>query len=216
MSAGEMFDLIRPAAVALAILFSTCILASARRRFSLHYAFLWAGLGLFLPIVVIPIYVATLLVWHPAKLERVRFRFVVPAAYLSALLSIFAVSQYRDRHSVDWYLAQASFAKVSSDEMTAINRYREALKIEDDAHTHKLLALSLMEAGYPNDAIIEFRKALAGGEPDDAIHFHLGHLLDKLSRKDEAGIEYHEFLRTKTCLEPDTRCDSAREFLSGP
>src|SRR6185295_14685623 len=120
MSAGEMFDLIRPAAVVLAILFSTGILASARKRFPLHYAFLLAGLGLFLPLVVIPIYLVTLLIWHPSRVEHLKHRFVVPVVYLAGLLVIFAVSQYTDRHSVDSHLAQASFARVSNDELTAI------------------------------------------------------------------------------------------------
>ena len=87
------------------------------------------------------------------------------------------------------------------------------MKIEDNAHTHKLLALSLMEAGDLNGAITEFRTALAGGEPDDLIHFYLGNALDKLSRKDEAVVEYRKFLESKTCSEIDTRCDSVREML---
>ena len=213
MSAGEIFDLIRPTAIVLAALLSTLILASARRRFSLHYAFLWAGFAFFLPPVVVPIYLAILIIWHPPRIERVKHRFVVPTAYLAVLLGVFAVYQYRDRRSVDSHLAEASFAKVSSDQLTAIQQYREALKIEDNAHTHKLLALSLMEAGDMNGAITEFRTALAGGEPDDLIHFYLGNALDKLSRKDEAVVEYQKFLNSKTCSEVDARCDSVRERL---
>jgi tetratricopeptide (TPR) repeat protein len=129
------------------------------------------------------------------------------------LLGIFAVYQYRDRRSVDSHLAEASFAKVSSDQLAAIRQYREALKVEDNAHTHKLLALSLMEAGDLNGAITEFRTALAGGEPDDSIYFYLGNALDKLSRKDEAVAEYQKFLNSKTCSEIDARCDSVRERL---
>jgi Flp pilus assembly protein TadD len=87
------------------------------------------------------------------------------------------------------------------------------LKIEDNAHTHKLLALSLMEAGLANEAINEFRIAEAEGEPDDSIHLHLGRLLDKLNRKDEAVVEYQRFLMSKTCFEVDKRCDSAREEM---
>ena len=213
MSAGEIFDLIRPTAIVLATLLSTLILASARRRFPLHYAFLWAGLAFFLPPVVVPIYLAALLIWRPIRIEHVKQRFVVPAAYLAVLLGIFAVYQYRDRRSVDSHLAAASFAKVSSDQLTAIRQYREALKVEDNAHTHKLLALSLMEAGDLNGAITEFRTALAGGEPDDSIHLYLGDALDKLNRKDEAAAEYQKFLDSKTCSEIDARCDSVRERL---
>jgi len=213
MSAGEIFDLIRPTAIVLAALLSTLILVSARRRFFLHYAFLWAGFAFFLPPVVVPFYLAILLIWHPPRIEHVKHRFLVPAAYLAMLLGIFAVYQYRDRRSVDSHLAEASFAKVSSDQLAAIRQYREALKVEDNAHTHKLLALSLMEAGDLNGAITEFRTALAGGEPDDSIYFYLGNALDKLSRKDEAVAEYQKFLNSKTCSEIDARCDSVRERL---
>ena len=213
MSAGEIFDLIRPTAIVLAAMLSTLILASARRRFSLHYAFLWAGLAFFLPSVVVPIYLATLLIWRLPRIEHVKHRFVVPTAYLALLLGIFAGYQYRDRRSVDSHLAEASFAKVSSDQLAAIRQYREALKVEDNAHTHKLLALSLMEAGDLNGAITEFRTALAGGEPDDSIYFYLGNALDKLSRQDEAVVEYQKFLNSKTCSETDARCDSVRERL---
>ena len=213
MSAGEIFDLIRPTAIILATLLSTWILASARRRFPLHYSFLWAGLAIFLPPVFVPIYLATLLIWHPSRIEPVKHRFAVPTVYLAVLLGIFGVYQYRDRHSVDSHLARASFAKVSSDQATAIREYREALKVEDNAHTHKLLALSLMEAGDLNAAITEFRTALAGGEHDDAIHFYLGNVLDKLIRKDEAVVEYQKFVNSKICSEIDARCDSVRERL---
>jgi len=213
MSAGEIFDLIRPTAIVLAAMLSTLILASARRRFFLHYAFLWAGLAFFLPPVVVPVYLATLLIWRLPRIEHVKHRVVVPTAYLALLLGIFAVSQYKDRRSVDSHLAEASFAKVSSDQLAAIKQYREALKVEDNAHTHKLLALSLMEAGDLNGAITEFRTALAGGEPDDSIYFYLGNALDKLSRKDEAVAEYQKFLNSKTCSEIDARCDSVRERL---
>jgi tetratricopeptide (TPR) repeat protein len=213
MSAGEIFELIRPASVVLTTLLSTWILASARRRFSLHYALLWAGLALFLPPVIIPIYLATLLIWHPPKVEHVKHRFVVPALFLVTMLGIFAVHEVRDKRSVDSHLAQAAFAKVSSDQLTAIKQYREALRLEDNAHTHKLLALSLMEAGLENEAINEFRIAEAGGEPDDSIHLLLGRLLDKLNRRDEAAVEYQKFLMSKTCFEVDKRCDSAREVL---
>jgi tetratricopeptide (TPR) repeat protein len=213
MPAGELFDLIRPASIVLAALLSTWVLASARRRFSLHHAFLWAGLAFFLPPVVVPIYLASLLVWHPAKVQTIKHRFILPTLYLMALVGIFGVYQYRDRHSVDSHLAEASFAKVSSDQDSAIKQYREALRLEDSAHTHKLLALSLMEAGHADEALKEFRIAEAGGEPDDSIHLHLAHLLDKLNRKDEATAEYQKFLTSKSCFELDERCDSVREML---
>ena len=208
-----MFDLIRPAITFLSILTSALILASARRRFAFHTAILWAGTTLFLPLVIIPIYLTTILFIRRPRAHLVTRRFLVPAGYLMITLLVFIVFEYQDRQSVDSHLARASFAKVNSDQITAIQHYREALKTEENPHTHKLLALSLMEAGMTTEAISEFRLAEAGGEPDDAINLHLGDLLDKLGHKDEAVLEYEKFLTSKTCLEADQRCDSAREMV---
>jgi len=34
-----------------------------------------------------------------------------------------------------------------------------------------------------------------------------------VNRKDEAVVEYQRFVLSKTCLEADKQCDSAREVL---
>jgi tetratricopeptide (TPR) repeat protein len=213
MSAGELFDLVRPAFIFVSILISTWIFASARKRFSFHEAVFWASVNLFLPVVVVPIYLAVLLLWHPPKKNFVKGRFVVPALYFTILLSILAIHEYVDARSVDAHLARASFAKVNSDSTNAIKHYRDALEIEDNPHTHKLLALSLSDAGLIEEAILEFRVAERGGEPDDAIHFYVADLLRKIGQKDEAAIEYQKFLKSKTCLEIDARCESARQLV---
>ena len=56
---------------------------------------------------------------------------------------------------------------AAKDWATAIREYREALKDEDDPHTHKLLAVELANAGYISEAIAEFRLAELGGETCD-------------------------------------------------
>lgn len=213
MSAGEIFDLIRPAAIVLSIFLSTWILISARKRYPLHTAILWAGLALFLPVLVIPLYLVSLLLWQRQRAGSVRGRFIIPTIYLTGMLGIFAAHEYAQSRSVDSYLSAAAFAKVSSDHLTAIKAYRQALLLEDDPHTHKLLAMSLMEAGFYNEAVNEFRAAEVGGEPDDAIHLYLGDLLSKKNQKEESIKEYERFLTSKTCLEVDSRCDSAREMI---
>jgi tetratricopeptide (TPR) repeat protein len=213
MSAGELFDLIRPAIVIVSALISTWILASARRRFPFHQAMLWTGIALFLPMVVLPFYLIVLLFWRRPRIDHIRGRFTIPILYLSLILATFAVYEYRDSRSADSHIARASFAKVSSHPMTAIQEYRRALEVEDNPHTHKLLALSLMEMGFASEAIIEFRRAEAGGEPDDAIHYYLGDLLEKNDHRSESIIEYKKFVTSKTCLQIDNRCESARQQI---
>ena len=61
MSAGQLFDLIMPAAFALSALLSTWVLASARKRFQLLQAFGLAIGTLFLPLIVFPLYLAVML-----------------------------------------------------------------------------------------------------------------------------------------------------------
>ena len=213
ISAGELFDLIRPATTFLSILASTLILASARKRFAFHIAIFWAGVALFLPLVIVPIYLITILLIRSEAVYPIQGRIIFPTVYLVITLAVFVVYEYQDLHSVDAHLARATFAKVNSDQITAIQQYRQALQIEENPHTHKLLALSLMEAGMNTEAISEFRLAERGDEPDDLIPLNVGYLLEKSGLKDEAVLEYKKFLTTKSCLKVDARCDSARETL---
>jgi len=61
MSAGQLFDLIMPAAFAVSALVSTWVLASARKRFQLHYALILAIGTLFLPLIVLPVYLVLMM-----------------------------------------------------------------------------------------------------------------------------------------------------------
>lgn len=57
ISAGELFELTRPAAFALSALVSTWVLASARRRgFAFYWVAAWTLGTLFYPLIVLPIY----------------------------------------------------------------------------------------------------------------------------------------------------------------
>ena len=211
MSAGQLFDLIMPAAVAVSALLSTWVLASARKRFQLQYALALAVGTMFLPVIVFPIYLV-LMMWREKVGPPRRWRYSLPLLYGVIALSSIGAYFYFDNHSVDAHLARATRAKLVEDSTTAIREYREALVREDDPHTHKLLAIELANAGYVTEAIAEFRRAEEGGEPDDSIPFWLGLLLEKMNLNSQARMEFEKFLMSETCgRQGDDRCDVARE-----
>ena len=213
MSAGQLFDLIMPAAFALSALLSTWVLASARKRFQLLYAFGFAIGTLFLPLIVFPIYLAIML-WRKKTGPPARWRYALPLLYAAVSLSAIGIFFYLDSRSVDAHLARATQAKLVEDSNTAIREYRKALALENDPHTHKLLAVELANAGHIQEAISEFRIAQQGGEPDDLIHYQLALLFVRLNQTSEAKLEFQNFVLTKTCTEIDKRCEDARQRLS--
>jgi hypothetical protein len=166
MSAGQLFDLIMPAVFVVSALVSTWVLASARKRFRVHYALALAIGTLFLPFIVFPIYLV-IMMWQPKIGPPQRWRYSLPLLYAVIALSAIGAYFYFDSRSVDAHLARATRAKLVEDSTTAIREYRAALKREDDPHTHKLLAIELANAGYISEAITEFRLAQQGGETDD-------------------------------------------------
>jgi hypothetical protein len=212
MSAGEFFDLIRPAAIVLAALISGWVLASARKRFPTYIAFIWTAGTLFLPLIVFPLYLAILLIWRRPTRTR-NWRVSLPFIYSLVVLSVVGIYFYRDYRSVDAHLARATQARLRADRGSTISELQSALALEDDAHTHKLLALEFFEAGYLSEAISEYRLAEKGGEPDDSIHFQLGIIFERLNQLGQAQLEYQQFLSSSTCLTVNPRCDLARQRL---
>ncbi|HEY0099913.1 MAG TPA: hypothetical protein VGB76_13275, partial [Pyrinomonadaceae bacterium] len=89
--------------------------------------------------------------------------------------------------------------------------YRAALRLSDDAHTHKLLGVQLAEEGQLEAALTEFRAAERGGAPDELLVLRIAHTLDALGRPAEARLEYQKFLREKLCTRPtpDALCAGA-------
>lgn len=169
ISAGQLFDLIMPAAFAVSALVSMWVLASARKRFRLHYALLLAIGTLFLPLIIFPIYLV-LVMWRPKIGPPQRWRYALPLLYAVTALAGISVYFYFDNRSVDAHLARATRAKLKEDSTTAIREYREALALEDDPHTRKLLAIELANAGFISEATTEFRLAEERGEtcqPED-------------------------------------------------
>jgi len=164
MSAGELFDLMMPAAYVASALLSTWVLASARKRFALPYAVAIALATLLLPLVVFPLYLA-LIIWRRTDRRPRRWRYLLPFLYASILLCAIGLFFYFDSRTVDAHLARAARAKLVYDHPTAIKEYRQALALEDNPHTHQLLAIELAQAGYTKEADEEFRLAQQGGEP---------------------------------------------------
>ena len=179
ISAGELFDLLMPAASVISALLSTWVLASARRRFRFYYAIALAIGTLFLPLIVFPIYLVIML-WRKRNDPPPRWRYALPLLYAAIVLTAIVTYFYLDRRSVDAHLARATRAKLVEDANAAIREYRQALALEDDPHTHKLLAIELANAGYVSEAISEFRLAQQGGEPDDSIPYRINKLEEKL------------------------------------
>lgn len=178
MSAGQLFDLIMPAAYAVSALISTWVLASARKRFQLHYALILAVGTLFLPLIVLPIYLV-LIMWRPKIGPPKRWRFSLPLLYAAIALVTIGSYFYFDSRSVDAHLARATQAKLIEDSTTAIREYRQALALEDNPHTHKLLAIELANAGFIDEAISEFRVAEQGGETCQPPDFRCAAALER-------------------------------------
>ena len=168
MSAGELFELVMPVAYAASALLSTWVLASARKRVNLYYALVLALATLLLPLVVFPLYLAAI-IWRSPDKPPPRWRYSLPLLYAVILLSAISLFVYLDSRTVDAHLARAARAKLVDDHHTAIREYRQALALEDNPHTHKLLAIELANAGYTSEAALEFRLAQEGGEPDTGI-----------------------------------------------
>jgi hypothetical protein len=160
MPAGELFDLVRPGLLLISALISTWVLASARKRSPLYAAFAWALGTLFLPLVVLPVYLSVILLWRREVRAR-RWRVLLPLAYGVVVIASVALYFYVDRQSVDAHLARAVRAKLVDDHKTAIREYRRALEIEENSHTRKLLAMELALAGQITEAKVEFEKVLA-------------------------------------------------------
>jgi tetratricopeptide (TPR) repeat protein len=141
----------------------------------------------------------------------VRRRLALPLVYALALLSTGALYFYRDYHSFEAHLARAANARLLNQRDATLREYRAALRLSDDAHTHKLLAVQLAEDGQTEAALAEFRAAERLGEPDALLPYRIAHALDALGRPGEADLEYQKFTQGSLCVHasPDARCAEA-------
>ena len=230
----------RPAAWTLSALISAGVLHSARRQgFKPYWVAAWTLGTLFFPLIVFPLYLIVRVragrkgrrqreasgqtpgpaeraaAPSPAKARAPSTAWkgrALTALYLVLVLSLIAIFFYRDYRSLDAHLWRASNAKLRGPRSKVISEYRAALRLEDDPHTHKLLAIELAADGRAEEALAEFRAAERGGEPDAQIPFRMGALLEALGRRQEAALEYDRFLTGALCTQPlpDYFCASAR------
>jgi hypothetical protein len=96
MSAGELFDVIMPAAFVLSALISTWVLASARKRFSIYSSISWAIGTLFLPLIVFPLYLVTIM-WRKSSGPPKKWRYALPLVYATIVLAAITAFFYFDR-----------------------------------------------------------------------------------------------------------------------
>ena len=216
ISAGELFDLIRPAVLILSALLSVWVLASARKRFSFLIALLWAAATFFFTPIVLPLYLVVLLFRRGRSLSRQpRWRFAVPLAYGLVAVGGIALYLHKQNRGVDVHLARAAYAKIRGNHAAAITQYRAALQAEDDPHIRKLLGVELFESGHWREALSELRRAEHGGEQDDLVILRIGSLLDALDQPHQARLEYKRFILSPLCAQPvpDWRCETTRTLL---
>lgn len=217
ISAGEFFEIIRPAMLFVAAFLSSFILFHARKRFGTVGSFAWAIATFVLTPVVFPLYFAVLIVRRRAdglaSQRHVRFLIAIPLIYLLALTAFISVYLLHDAADADTHLARATQARLAGKQQSVIAEYRLALAQEDDAHTHKLLAEELAEAGYWTEALGEYRLAERGGEPDEFISFRIATLLDQMGNVHQATLEYEKFLDGKFCFSApeEPTCVGARK-----
>lgn len=216
ISAGELFDLIRPAVLFLSGIISTLVFANARKHFSFSSALLWSVATFFLTPIVLPIYLIVLLVRRPAAAPRpLRWKVIAPLIYGLLISGGIALYLYDQGRGVDVHLARAAHAKLRGNRAKTIAEYKAALALEDDPHTRKLLGDELFKAGRWNEALSEFRLAEQRGEPDDLMILRIAGLLNALNQPGQARLEYKRFLESSLCLQavPDERCEVARGHI---
>jgi tetratricopeptide (TPR) repeat protein len=229
MSAGEFFDLVRPAFLILSALFSLWVLTNAQRNgFRAYSSLIWALATFFLPLVTIPLYLLVRLNWakesHPAVEKQkpsstahlFTERLLLPFLYGTTIFVLIAISQYRDYNAIDAHLARAKQASLDGDRQRTIREYKAALTGEDNAHTHKLLGIEYSNAGEWGAALSEFRLAERGQEADETLPFRIAVVLDLLNQPNQAAVEYKRFLYSEACLKMlnDDRCEVAKKRLN--
>lgn len=226
ISAGEFFDLIRPAMYVVAVLLSSWVFAGAlRRRFPPPVVGILVIGTLLFPLIVFPLYLLALLLRRRRHLPIKNLESgpplpvvmrLIPVVYLFLVLLVFAIFFYRDQRTVDAHLARATHARLSEDRPRIIREYRAALALEDDPYIRKLLAIELADAGFLSDALVEYRRAERDGEADDLLAFRIAVVLDALNHSGQAALEYQRFLASPLCVDalPDARCEIAGARLA--
>jgi hypothetical protein len=144
-----------------------------------------------------------------------RRRLLPALLYTAALVLVGAVYFYADYRGFEARVARAERAKLYRRPEAAINEYRAALRLREDGHTRKLLAVELLQAGRAEESLGELHAAARAGEPGEGLAFHVASAHVALGRRAEAADAYREFLGGRACAGPgaDARCDIARAHL---
>jgi hypothetical protein len=152
---------------------------------------------------------------QPAPRTSLWRALVSSVVYAILVLAGGALYFYRDLSSLDAHLVRAANARLRNQHELAASEYRAALRLRDDPHTRKLLAIELSAAHQYEEALTEFRAAERGGEPDDALPFHVAQTLEALRRPEAAANELQKFLQSRLCTQtwPDARCTNAQKRL---
>jgi tetratricopeptide (TPR) repeat protein len=241
LSAGELFELLRPAVFLFSAILSAWVLASARRRGIRPIPVaLWTIGTLVAPPVAFPLFLAWRIFTNrkqqskearavseadssePDESESAqpsapgRYRFLLPWTYLLLVIAIGVLYFYRDSHSIDAYLSRGNAARIMNSPERTIAEYRAALRLEDNPHTHNLLGRELAEQKRWSEALTELEMAKAGNEPDPVLPYVLAVALEQNGREDDAEEEFKQFLNSSPCHSqpPDPRCENARLRLA--
>jgi cytochrome c-type biogenesis protein CcmH/NrfG len=217
---------------ALAAIISTLVMAdSRRRRFPFYAVAAWTLLTLFFPLIFLLLYViarfrsprtqafAEVATTKENSFRRrpkafaISLKYALPCLYAVFILSLVAIYFYRDYTSADAHFMRAGQARLHGQKGKVIEELRAALRLEPtNAHTHKLLAAALAADQQWSEALMEYRAAERGGEPDDELPFRIATTLDALKRTNEAAQEYKNFLHSQRCAQKvsDPLCEMAK------
>jgi len=112
----------------------------------------------------------------------------------------------------DWHFALAECLYRAGDLPAARERFFMAVELDEDyVEARANLGCLLAELGEPDLALAAFQGALHSHPNYPDAHYHLAHMLEDLSRADEAREHWEAFLR----LAPDSPwADEARERLA--
>ncbi|MER3427731.1 MAG: hypothetical protein C4334_06470 [Pyrinomonas sp.] len=217
ISAYELSETFHPMAFFLSAFVSAFALADLQRIRAPKLMLLLVPIVVFwVPTVALPLYSIFRLYGKPTFAQTKAFHRgwwrALPLLYAMALSIAGIMLQRMDARAFDAHLARASAARLHNDHRRALESYRAALALREDAHTRKLLADELLTLGQIEEAVVEFRLARDGGEPDDSIAFRLASALEALGRKEEALAEYRRFAQSARCRadEEDPVCLAAR------
>lgn len=169
ISAGELFELLRPAAWAISALLSACVLSDAqRRRLPLYSMAAWTLGTLLLPLIILPIYLIVRLA-HPfdnrtmpdGTPDRAESQIVIEpearsAAGSDAESAIDASATIKGGPSLAWKVALPLLYAALALALLALFYYRDYSSV--DAHLARASRARLLD--QPEQAIGEYRAAL--------------------------------------------------------